>query len=205
MYFIAYNELVMTNKNLQESKYFIIIYEKKADMIYLGHLDFLALWERIVRMANIPVAYSNQFQSNMKINFIQPLSLGIQGDHEFLHISIQDPLYSLQEHADKLKSYLPNGITIKKIVETRFNSKWFNKHKYAAEYHIKYNSEDKLDRVAMDNNPLIISSDLSSDNSLSLCIVNTPDKQVNINGLIFSLCPKIDIISCSRKKILFRG
>ncbi|MDD5455984.1 MAG: TIGR03936 family radical SAM-associated protein [Candidatus Margulisbacteria bacterium] len=191
--------------NVQGSEefYYIIVHQKTDSMLYLGHLDYINLWERLLRIADLPLAYNLKTQRNMKINFIQPLGLGVEGVHELIHITLEKnvPAHIISE---KLQTICPRGIIIKKIVSTKYPAKWYNKHKYAIEYMVQFNNNKSLNKAIpmLEKIPEIIKYGCLNQTQLYLKVKNTADKQINMKEL-FSQLLKVDIIKMKRVRLLY--
>ena len=191
--------------NVQGDKefYYIIVHQKTDSMLYLGHLDYINLWERLLRIAQLPLSYNQKTQKNMKINFIQPLGLGMEGDHEFIHITLWDKVPA-SKILKKLQAICPEGIILKKIVQTKYPAKWYNKHKCAIEYQVQFNKHKELQNALqiLEKMPEILNYQGRNQTQLYLKVKNTADKQINIKEL-FSLLSKIDIIKMKRLRLLY--
>ncbi|MEK6557370.1 MAG: TIGR03936 family radical SAM-associated protein, partial [Candidatus Margulisiibacteriota bacterium] len=170
--------------------YTLIIFQKIGDMIYLGHLDFQNLWERLIRILELPICYSEGFHKTMKYNLVQPLGLGIEGNHEYLHLTLQQPIES-SDLMRNLTRILPEGLVVKKIVATRFNAKWFHRHKHSAVYQIDLNKP--LPENFISAIPSILSQQYLSPKQLEIHVVNSPTQQTNVRNL-FSGQPTLDIM-----------
>ncbi|MDR5657897.1 TIGR03936 family radical SAM-associated protein [Serpentinicella sp. ANB-PHB4] len=84
---------------------------KKDDMVFISHLDLLRVFERAMRRAQIPIAYSQGFNPHPIMAFSSALSLGVSSDSEYVDITL---LESLQEEdfTKKLNEVLPPGLKI---------------------------------------------------------------------------------------------
>ncbi len=59
----------------------------KEDAVkFVPHLDFLRLYQRAIRRANLPIAYSNGFNPHQIMSFAQPLSVGWTSVGEYMDI-----------------------------------------------------------------------------------------------------------------------
>ena len=179
--------------------YTLIIFQKIGDMIYLGHLDFQNLWERLIRILELPICYSEGFHKTMKYNLVQPLGLGIEGNHEYLHLTLQQPIES-SDLMRNLTRILPEGLVVKKIVATRFNAKWFHRHKHSAVYQIDLNKPfpENLYRPSLHSFPAIPFT-----KQLEIHVVNSPTQQTNVRNL-FSGQPTLDIMKLKRVRLYSR-
>ncbi|MCK4272855.1 TIGR03960 family B12-binding radical SAM protein [bacterium] len=88
-----------------------IHYVKKAPLQYLSHLDLIRLFERTIRRADLPIAYTEGFHPHPKIAFGPPLPLGMTSRAEYLDIQFTNP--HVGDLASRLRSHLPPGIEIK--------------------------------------------------------------------------------------------
>ena len=176
---------------------YIIIFRKAENMIYLGHLDFQHLWERLIRISGIPIRFSEGLKKNMKFNLLQPLGLGIEGYQEYLHLSLTKP-HAPRELLNSLTAVLPAGLTIKKVAQTRYPAKWFHHHKSTAFYEI--HSSKAIPTEWLSQQADIISFQNLSPKKVRLKVINSPDKQVSITNLLSSLT-SIDSIHIQRIRL----
>ncbi len=91
-----------------------ITFSKQGALRYTGHLDLHKLWERAARRAELPLAYSQGFHPQPKMNIAAALPLGFSSRCEVLDMRLEHdiPLDGLQE---KLQGTLPDGIQVSAI------------------------------------------------------------------------------------------
>lgn len=77
---------------------------------YISHLDNLRLMERLVRIANLPIAYSQGFNPTMKLSFGPPLPVGFTSETEFVDMTLEQPFMNYM--LEQLQRALPPGLTI---------------------------------------------------------------------------------------------
>jgi radical SAM family uncharacterized protein/radical SAM-linked protein len=77
---------------------------------FLSHRDNMRVFERAIRRAQLPVAYSQGFHPHMKMSFSPPLSIGFTSEAEYLDLTLDRPF--LPEMADRLRSELPGDFFI---------------------------------------------------------------------------------------------
>ena len=83
-------------------------------MRYTGHLDLHRTWERTVRRARLPLAYSQGFNPRPKINLAAALPLGFTSNCEMVEIWLNgDP--SPSEVISRLEEAAPPGIEITQV------------------------------------------------------------------------------------------
>lgn len=98
-----------------------IIFGKHGSQKYIGHLDLAKTWERILRRAEIGLAYSQGFNARPKIQIATALPLGITSDCEILDMWLTSPT-PLEGLAENLTRVSPPGLPIFKIEEVPLKS-----------------------------------------------------------------------------------
>lgn len=66
-----------------------IEYAKKDLARFLSHLELLRTFNRALRRAQLPVAFTQGFTSRPKVSFGPPLSVGIAGLREYLEVELK--------------------------------------------------------------------------------------------------------------------
>lgn len=82
---------------------------------YISHLDTMRTFERALRRADIPVAYSQGFNPHPLLIFGLPLSVGVTSEAEYADIELAESM-DPRVFAGTLNSKLPAGL---KIAEAR--------------------------------------------------------------------------------------
>jgi radical SAM-linked protein len=78
---------------------------------FLSHLDLMRLWERALRRAGMPPAYSEGFSPHPKISLAAPMPVGVTSQAELMDVFLGGrvtPEYFVQ----KIAPQLPEGIAI---------------------------------------------------------------------------------------------
>lgn len=117
-----------------------IWYKKYGSAIYISHLDINRCFIRAVRMAGIPLWYTEGFNPHPYLNFLLPLPLGETGLKEPVDIRPEIEI-TYSEIKEKLNSVLPEGIEIVDVTDPINKS---NEIKYAG-YDIQITTEDRKD------------------------------------------------------------
>ncbi|RPI94286.1 MAG: DUF2344 domain-containing protein [Chloroflexi bacterium] len=88
-----------------------ITFVKQGALRYTGHLDLHKLWERAARRAELPLAYSQGFHPQPRMNMAAALPLGFSSRCEVLDMKLEHdiPLDSL---ATRLNATLPSGLQV---------------------------------------------------------------------------------------------
>jgi radical SAM-linked protein len=88
-----------------------ITFIKQGALRYTGHLDLHKLWERAARRAELPLAYSQGFHPQPKMNMAAALPLGFSSRCEVMDMKLEHaiPLDSL---STRLNETLPSGLRV---------------------------------------------------------------------------------------------
>ena len=66
-----------------------ICYAKTEEGRFLSHLDLARTMERVLRRAEVPLAFSEGFNPHPKMSFASALAVGITGQREYLDIELR--------------------------------------------------------------------------------------------------------------------
>jgi hypothetical protein len=69
-----------------------ITFTKQGALRYTGHLDLHRLWERAMRRASLPIAYSQGFHPQPKISLAAALPLGFASRGEVLDVRLNEDI-----------------------------------------------------------------------------------------------------------------
>jgi radical SAM-linked protein len=112
-----------------------ITFVKLGALRYTGHLDLRKLWERAARRAELPLAYSQGFHPQPKMNMAAALPLGFSSRCEMLDLKLEHdiPLASL---ATRLNATLPLGLQVVDIEQVDEHAPALQTQVAAAEYEV---------------------------------------------------------------------
>lgn len=85
-------------------------------MKYITHLDMMRFWERALRRAGLPVAYSEGFSPHPQIAMAAPLAVGTTGDAELMDVFMSEAIPPRRVIVD-VSAQLPAGVTVRSVVE----------------------------------------------------------------------------------------
>lgn len=88
-----------------------LTYSKGEALRYVGHLDFVRAWERVLRRAGVPLAYSEGFNPQPKLQFASALPLGATGTHELLDVILSEPM-APGAFLEQVRPQLPAGLDL---------------------------------------------------------------------------------------------
>jgi radical SAM-linked protein len=125
----------MTDPNQPEKYHLRLVFAKKAQIKYISHLDLALAWERALRRAQIPLAYSQGFNPRPKIQFASGLPLGATGSAEILDMVMTQPLEPAEAVA-MIAPKLPLGIGLVSVEEVPAKSPTLQILLHQAEYRV---------------------------------------------------------------------
>jgi len=89
---------------------FRVHYEKSGAARFTSHLDLVRIFDRGLRAARVPMAYSQGFNRHAKIAYGPPLSLGASSAAEYFDLELSQPC--AWDAILKLNEVLPEGVRI---------------------------------------------------------------------------------------------
>jgi radical SAM-linked protein len=110
-----------------------IIYTKQGAQRYTGHLDFHRVWERALRRSRLPVAYSQGFHPQARLNLACALPLGVTSRCEVLDVWLTTPV-DLDQTIELLSSALPEGVDLLHIENVDLHAPPLQTQVHASEY-----------------------------------------------------------------------
>ncbi len=93
-----------------------ITFGRGEEIKYISHLDLMRLWERGLRRAEIPLAYSEGYSPHPKISLAAPLPVGVTSEAEIMDIFLEkrvSPMFLIKKVSDQL----PHSLEISEIAE----------------------------------------------------------------------------------------
>ncbi|MBO9309128.1 MAG: DUF2344 domain-containing protein [Chloroflexi bacterium] len=93
-----------------------ITFAKRGALKFIGHLDLAKTWERILRRAQLALAYTQGFNAHPRLQLASPLPLGVTSECELLDIWLERP-EPLEGLAERLMAVSPPDLPVLKIEE----------------------------------------------------------------------------------------
>jgi radical SAM-linked protein len=96
-------------------------FAKRGRLRFTSHRDFQRVFERAVRRAEVPVAFSAGFSPHPKISYVGAASTGAASEAEYLEIAVTrvcDP----ETVRDELDAALPPGFDVIEVLESKGGS-----------------------------------------------------------------------------------
>ncbi len=149
-------------------------------MRFTGHLDFQRVWERTLRRSRLPVAYSQGFNPQARIQIACALPLGFTSQCEMLDFWLEAE-QSLSEIELAITGVVPPGIKILNLSEVEAGQPPLQTQVIAAQYRV----------TLLDPIPLSI---------LEVCIQNllaAPALLRTRREKLYDLRPLVETLGCS--------
>src|SRR5215210_7228221 len=112
-----------------------IKFVKQGALRYTGHLDLHRLWERAARRAELPLAYSQGFHPQPKMNIAAALPLGFSSRCEVMDMKLEHEV-QLDGIREKLQQTLPAGIQVLSVESADERAPTLQTQVASAEYQV---------------------------------------------------------------------
>lgn len=93
-------------------------YAKRGRLRFTSHRDFARAFERALRRASVPIAFSAGFSPHPKVSYVGAAPTGVASEAEYLEIALSSRVDVDALHAGLDRS-LPTGLDILECVEVR--------------------------------------------------------------------------------------
>jgi radical SAM-linked protein len=123
-----------------------VTFTRDATLKYVGHLDTALTWQRILRRAGLPLAYSEGFNPQAKITFAAALPLGCTSDHEVMDVVLDRP-FDLVEALTNLKRAVPTGVQVKSVEEVPLRAPALQAQLLSSEYIVPIEGSNLIEAV----------------------------------------------------------
>jgi radical SAM-linked protein len=114
---------------------FRITFSKGEPLKYTSHLDLMRVWERSLRRAGAPLAYSSGFNPRPRLQLAAALPLGHTGEAEWLDALLEEPV-SADDLAQTLVPALPRGLTVRQVHRVDLKEPALQTQIISAEYRV---------------------------------------------------------------------
>lgn len=104
-------------------------------MKFIGHLDIMRYFQKSMRRANIPIAFTQGYSPHMIMSFANPLGVGLTSDGEYFDIELKESIDSLSA-VTQLNEVMVEGMEITSFVQLPDNQKTGMSIVAAADYYV---------------------------------------------------------------------
>ena len=112
-----------------------ITFVKQGALRYTGHLDLHKLWERAARRAELPLAYSQGFHPQPKMNMAAALPLGFSSRCEVMDMKLEHDI-PLTDLPTRLNGTLPSGLQVVEVEQVDERAPALQTQVASAEYEV---------------------------------------------------------------------
>ena len=85
-------------------------------MKFIGHLDIMRYFQKAIRRAEIPIAFTSGYSPHMIMSFANPLGVGLTSDGEYFDIELTESIAS-KEAVRRLNEQMVDGMEIVSFVQ----------------------------------------------------------------------------------------
>jgi radical SAM-linked protein len=124
-----------------------ITFVKQGALRYTGHLDLHKLWERAARRAELPLAYSQGFHPQPKMNMAAALPLGFSSRCEVMDMKLEHDI-PLDDLPARLNKTLPSGLQVVRVQQVDERAPALQTQVRSADYEVTLT--ESFDRSALE-------------------------------------------------------
>ncbi len=84
-------------------------------MKFIGHLDIMRFFQKVMRRADIPIAFTGGFSPHMIMSFANPLGVGVTSDGEYFDIELTEDI-DMKLAVERMNQVVVEGIEIVNMV-----------------------------------------------------------------------------------------
>lgn len=84
-------------------------------MKFIGHLDIMRFFQKVMRRADIPIAFTGGFSPHMIMSFANPLGVGLTSDGEYFDIELTEDI-DMEAAVTRMNQVVVEGIEIVNMV-----------------------------------------------------------------------------------------
>ena len=92
-----------------------IKFRKYGCMKFIGHLDIMRFFQKVMRRADIPIAFTGGFSPHMIMSFANPLGVGVTSDGEYFDIELTEDI-DMKLAVERMNQVVVEGIDIVNMV-----------------------------------------------------------------------------------------
>ncbi|MHB0875636.1 MAG: TIGR03936 family radical SAM-associated protein [Anaerolineae bacterium] len=89
-------------------------FSRGQEIKYISHLDMMRTWERLLRRAHLPVAYSEGFNPRPRLAFAAPLAVGVLALAELVELTLTEPLPASAVQ-QRIAAQCPAGLNVYEV------------------------------------------------------------------------------------------
>ena len=99
-----------------------IKFAKRGRMKYIGHLDIMRYFQKVMRRAEVDIVYTEGFSPHQVMSFAAPLGVGLTSEGEYFDIEVHSTLPT-DMMIEKLNQNMVEGMEVLDYVKVPDKSK----------------------------------------------------------------------------------
>lgn len=124
-----------------------VTFARGDELKYITHLDLMRTWERALRRAEIPVAYSEGFSPHPQMSLAAPLPVGTTSEGELLDVWLSRPM-TPRAFLSQVAPSLPQGLEARAAQEVGMGLPALQADVRWADYEVDVAADEEQARVA---------------------------------------------------------
>jgi len=137
-----------------------VVFIKGAEIRYISHLDVARAWERALRRASVPLAYSSGFNPRPKLTFAAAMAVGFAGRAEMLDVLLTRRMPP-REFASRVQEELPSGLQLSSVEEVPIGLPPLPTQVVAAEYEVVVETVDTAEAMQARLDKLLVAETIN--------------------------------------------
>lgn len=121
-----------------------VTFSRGGETKHITHLDLMRLWERALRRAGVPLAYSEGFNPHARLALAAPLAVGVTSDAELLDVFLTGRV-SPHAFLKRVAEHLPVGIAVSSAMDVPLPAPSLQSQLRFIEYRVEVASERPRD------------------------------------------------------------
>lgn len=123
-----------------------IKFSRGEELKFLSHLDLMRLWERALRRARIPLAYSHGYNPHPQLSLAAPLAVGVTSEAELMDVYLSRWV-TPQFFEARVKEQLPRGIKLLEVWQIGLKVPSLQSQVKFAEYRVEVETDKTTDEI----------------------------------------------------------
>ena len=127
----------------------IAAFSKLEPVKFVSHLDMQRLFQRAVRRAELPLAYSKGFNPHPLLSFATAISVGFTSGGEYFDVILSEPV-SPEEFTERVNAVLPEGVLISSAIDAGEFKASLTTLMRSAEYEARLSFAEPVEKTAFE-------------------------------------------------------
>ena len=123
-----------------------VTFARGEEVKYITHLDLMRFWERALRRAGIPVAYSEGFSPSPRLALAAPLPVGVTSSGELMDVYLAERV-APQHFIKAVSEQMSPGITVLEVREVGLGLPSLQSQVRWAEYDVDVTTDRSAEEV----------------------------------------------------------